>query len=180
MNMTRLLLPLLAAIVLFSARPALAQVDDTNPEAAPPAGSTVITSDALHSDQAAHTSIFTGKVVVTGTNFNMTCEEMTVYFDNSNKVTKIVAVGDVVITQPDRVTHCGHAEYYHDADTFVLTESPVIYDHKDKLEGTKITINRATQKLTTDGGRSKVTLDNENLGANTTSPTPAPGATNSK
>ena len=37
---------------------------------APPPGSTVITSDELHSDQVNHTSVFTGKVVVVGTNFN--------------------------------------------------------------------------------------------------------------
>ena len=53
----------------------------------------------------------------------MTCQEMTVYFTNDNKVDTIIATGDVIITQPDRVTHCGHAEYFHDDDKFVLTES---------------------------------------------------------
>ena len=43
-------------------------------------GTTVIDSDDLHMDKGARTAIFTGNVVVTGTNMNMTCEEMTVFF----------------------------------------------------------------------------------------------------
>jgi len=155
--------------VLMSAIPVSAQVDDTNPETPPPAGSTVITSDELHSDQVAHTSIFTGKVIVVGTNFRMTCQEMTVYFTNDNKVDKIVSTGDVIITQPDRVTHCGHAEYYREKDEFVLTDSPVILDHKDEVHGTRIIIDRPSQKMTVDGGRSKVIINDQSLG----SPTPA-------
>jgi len=90
---------------------------------------------------------------------------MTVYFTNDNKVDRIVSTGDVVITQPDRVTHCGHAEYLHDADTFVLTDQPVILDHKNQVTGTRITIERTTQKMTVDGGRSTVILSNDSMGS---------------
>ena len=157
---------------LLPCEPVKAQApDDTNPETPAPAGSTVITSDELHSDQVAHTSIFTGNVVVVGTNFHMTCQEMTVYFTNDNKVQKIVSTGDVVITQPDRITHCGHAEYTQATDIFVLTDSPVILSNgKDKVQGTRITIERQTQKMTVDGGRTTVTLDDQNLGPTTTTP----------
>ena len=146
--------------------PVSGQLDDNNPEATAPAGSTVITSDELHADQVAHTSIFTGKVVVIGINFHMTCQEMTVYFTNDNKVQRIVATGDIIITQPDRVTHCGHAEYLQETDTFVLTDSPVILNGKDELHGTRITINRTTQKMTSEGGRTKAVLRDQNLGPN--------------
>jgi lipopolysaccharide transport protein LptA len=166
----RILLFLSALLLPWT--PAPAQTDD-NPETPPPAGSTVITSDELHSDQVAHNSIFTGNVVVVGTNFRMTCQEMTVYFTNANKVDKIVAVGEVVITQPDRVTHCGHAEYYQDKDTFVLTDQPVIYDHKNEVHGVRITIDRSTQKMTVDGGKSRVLISDENLGSSTSSTAPA-------
>jgi len=172
MKLSPRLLSLLAVLALLPWAPAAGQVDDNNPEAQPPAGSTVITSDELHSDQVAHTSIFTGKVIVVGTNFHMTCQEMTVYFTNDNKVIRIVATGDVVIVQPDRVTHCGHAEYFHDADTFDLTDQPVIYDHKNKVSGPEIVIDRTTQKMTVKGGRSKVILENESLGATTTPAAP--------
>jgi lipopolysaccharide transport protein LptA len=151
--------------------------DDTDTETPPPPGSTVITSEELHSDQNTHISIFTGNVVVLGTNFKMTCQEMTVYFTKDNKVDHIVSTGNVIITQPDRITHCGHAEYFHDTDTFVLTDQPVILDHKNEIHGTRITIERTTQKMTVDGGRSTVILSNDSMG---TPPTPPPPSTDDK
>jgi len=172
MKLSPSILSLLAAFALLPWLPVSGQLDDTNPEVQPPAGSTVITSDELHSDQVAHTSVFSGKVVVVGTNFHMTCQEMTVYSTKENQVDKIVATGDVIITQPDRVTHCGHAEYFHTEDKFVLTDSPVILDHKNEVHGTRITIERTTQKMTVDGGRSKVLMHDENLGPTTTPATP--------
>jgi len=165
---------LLFAALLFAGAPLWAQMsDDASSEAQPPVGSTLIMSDELHSDQNLHQSVFTGKVVVVGQNFHMTCQEMTVFFTNENKVTKIVATGDVVITQPDRVTHCGHAEYYQDADTFDLTEEPVIYQGKDKLTGTEIIIDRKSQKLTTKGGRTTMTVNNASMTTATTTPNTA-------
>jgi lipopolysaccharide transport protein LptA len=158
---------LLAVLALLPWAPVSGQMDDANPEATPPAGSTVVTSDELHADQVAHTSIFTGKVIVVGANFRLTCQEMTVYFTADNKVDKLVATGDVIITQPDRVTHCGHAEYFHDKDQFVLTDSPVILDHKNEVHGVRIIIDRTTQKMTVDGGRSKVLIRGENFGPTT-------------
>jgi lipopolysaccharide transport protein LptA len=171
----KFLAPLFLAVLLLAGAPLRAQLpDDTDADTQPPVGSTLITSDELHSDQTTHQSIFTGKVVVIGQNFHMTCQEMTVFFTNDNKVSKIVATGDVVITQPDRVTHCGHAEYYQDSDTFVLTEEPVIYDHKNIVKGTRITIDRQTQKMTVDGGRTTVTLNDANMGTATTTPATNP------
>jgi lipopolysaccharide transport protein LptA len=172
-----LLFPFLSIVLLMASTPLPAQTtDDSDSETPPPPGATTITSDELHSDQQTHVSVFTGNVVTLGTNFRMTCQEMTVYFTNDNKVDKIVATGDVVITQPDRVTHCGHAEYFHDTDTFVLTDQPVILDHKNEVHGTRITIERTTQKMTVDGGRSIVILGNESMG----SPQPPPPSTDNK
>jgi lipopolysaccharide transport protein LptA len=173
MKQTPLLPTLAAALFVALWTPASAQVDADSMDTPAPPGSTVITSDELHSDQVAHTSIFDGKVLVVGTNFRMTCQEMTVFFTNDNKVQKIVATGDVVINQPDRVTHCGHAEYYKDNDTFVLTDSPIIHDHDNEVHGVRITIDRQTQKMTVDGGRSKVIIGNQSLGAPTTTNAPS-------
>jgi lipopolysaccharide export system protein LptA len=166
-----LFLSLIASLAIC---PAAAQTADTATTDAVPAGSTVITSDELHSDQTTHISIFTGNVIVTGTNFKMTCQEMTVYFTPTNKVDKIVATGDVVISQPDRVTHCGHAEYFQDDDKFVLTDQPVIHDHNDTQSGNIITIYRTSQKMTVTGGRSTTILGGGSLGSSKPAPSPIP------
>ena len=168
-----LLFPLLSVALLMAWAPLPAQTADDSGSETPPPGGTIITSDELHSDQNTHVSVFTGKVVTVGTNFRMTCQEMTVYFTKDNKVDKIVATGDVVINQPDRITHCGHAEYLHDTDTFVLTDQPSILDHKNQINGTRITIERTTQKMTVDGGRSTVTISNDSMGSPKPSPPPA-------
>lgn len=164
---------LILLLLAFAAWMPLAAQEDTTGETPAPAGSTVITSDELHSDQQTHTTVFTGKVVVVGTNFRMTCQEMTVYFTNENKVDKLIATGDVRITQPDRVTRCGHAEYFRTEDKFVLTDSPVILDHKNEIHGGRITIDRTTQKMTVDGQRSTVILKDSSLGSTAPAPTDA-------
>ncbi len=163
------LLPALALLV--AALPLLAQVDDTS-EVTPPPGSTVITSDELHSDQQSHQSVFTGKVIAVGTNFRLTCQEMTVFFTNDNKVDRIVATGDVVITQPSRVTHCGHAEYFRDEDKFVLTDQPTILDGKNQYISPVITIYRTSQKIEMKGGRTNVILGPDSM--STPAPSPLP------
>ncbi len=137
-----------------------------------PTGSTVITADELRSDQTTHTSVFTGSVVVTGTNFNMTCEEMTVIFNKAGKVDNILATGNVVITQPDRITHSGQAQYFSEDDRFVLTDQPVIEQNKNKVAAPIITIFRTNQKMITSGGRSTVIIVNGGPGQTTPAPTP--------
>lgn len=145
-----------ALALLVAAMPLPAQTDDDTTPAPP--GSTVITSDELHSDQQSHQSVFTGKVIAVGTNFRMTCQEMTVFFTNDNKVDRIVSTGDVVITQPNRVTNCGHAEYFRDEDKFVLTDQPRILDGKNQYISPVITIYRSSQKIEMKGGRTNVIL----------------------
>ena len=167
------LFPFLSVALLMAWAPLPAQATDA--AETPPPGATVITSDELHSEQQNHVSVFTGKVVVVGTNFRMTCQEMTVNFTKDNKVDTIVATGDVVITQPDRITHCGHAEYFHDEDKFVLTDQPVILDHKNQISGPQITIYRTTQKMEIKG-RSTTVISNDSMG----SPKAPPPSTDNK
>jgi lipopolysaccharide export system protein LptA len=137
---------------------------------APPPGSTVVDSDELRIDQVARTALFTGNVVVTGDNFNMKCQEMTVYFTKDSKVDNIVAKGDVVIEQPGRVTHSGEAQYFRDDDKFVLTDQPTILDNKNQISAPEITIYRTRQSLFTKG-RTTTTIQNA-IGAPTTAPSP--------
>jgi lipopolysaccharide export system protein LptA len=75
----------------------------------------------------------------------------------------------VVITQPDRVTHCGRAVYFHDEDKFDLTEQPVILDHKNTVSGPEIIIYRTDQKMVVKGGRSRTIISNASM----SSPAPA-------
>jgi lipopolysaccharide transport protein LptA len=146
--------PLLFAALLMMAVPAAraqtADIADTGEETPAP-GNTLIQSDELHMDQVTHIAVFTGNVVVTGTNFSMKCQEMTVNFDKEGKVDTILAKGDVEIVQPGRVTHSGQAVYTRDDDKFVLTDQPSIIDNKNKVAAPKIIIYRTKQSMYTEG-----------------------------
>jgi lipopolysaccharide transport protein LptA len=165
-------IPLLIAVLLLTCPLSIqAQTPDASTADTPPPGSTVITSDELHSDQLNHISTFTGSVLVTGTSFNMTCDEMKVIFTKDGKVDHIIASGNVVITQPGRITHSGQCEYFREDDKFVLTDQPVIVQDKNKISAPKITIYRTTQTLETEGKPSTVVLGNGGgLGSSSSSP----------
>ncbi len=174
MNVSLRYLNLCLVLLLAGALPSGAQTTDTLDSDVVPPGSTVITSDELRSDQKSSTSVFTGNVTVIGNNFNLTCQEMTVIF-KAGKVDHIVAVGNVVITQPDRITHCGQAEYFKEDDKFVLTDQPNIIDNKkNQLFAPVITIYRTNQKMITSGGRSKTVILDSGMGSTTTPATPKP------
>jgi lipopolysaccharide transport protein LptA len=105
----------------------------------------------MEMDQTRFTSVFTGNVVVTGSNFHLTCDDMTILFTSASKVDTIVARGHVVINQPGRVAHCGRAEYFRADDKFVLTDQPDIIQNNYDIQAPEITIWRATHLMKTEG-----------------------------
>ena len=173
MNFKSLLLLSLLALMAWTSPSRAQDAADATAADAPPPGSTVITSDELRSDQASHVSVFSGSVMVVGTNFTLTCKEMTVNFTKDNKVDVITATGDVVITQPGRVTHSGQAQYFREDDKFVLTDQPNILDNKNQIFAPIITIYRTKQTMLTSGGKSRVVLSNGTIGTSTSTTTPA-------
>ena len=164
------------AILGFTSVRAQTYADIAAAETPPPAGSTVVNSDELHMDQTTHTAIFTGNVVVIGSDFHMTCEEMTVYFTTANKINTIVSQGKVIILQPGRVTHCGHAVYYRDDDKFVLTDQPDILDNNNEIAAPEITIYRTKKSLYTKGPTKTTIKNGVGSSTNSTKTAPAPGA----
>lgn len=128
--MTTLRLALLLAAL---AGPLCAQNAETQP--------TVIESEKLDmkSTDTETTSIFDGKVVVTGTNLKLTCDRLEVVAlrskaDPSATIGKIerfkslVATGDVHIVQGDREAACGKAVVLPGDDKITLSDRPVVTD----------------------------------------------------
>jgi lipopolysaccharide export system protein LptA len=101
---------------------------------------TVIESTALDmkSTETETTSIFTGNVIVTGTNMRLTCDRLEVVairqHDASATIGKIerfkslIAEGNVRIVQGDREAACGKAVVLPGDDKITLTERPVVTD----------------------------------------------------
>lgn len=147
-----------AALLIGLTMAANAQTTDAGAGSdTPPPNGTTVDSDELHMDQTTHTAVFTGNVLVTGTNFTMKCQEMTVDFDKQNKIQTIVAKGDVIIVQPGRVTKSGLAVYHKESDEFDLTDQPMINDNGRVIAAPEIIINRTAQSLKTKG-KSRVVI----------------------
>lgn len=120
---------LLAALV----GPLLAQNIEPQP--------TIIESEKLdmRSTDTEQTSIFEGKVVVTGTNMKLECDRLEVVAlrskaDTSATIGKVerfkslVATGHVHIVQGDREAACGKAVVLPGDDKITLSDRPVVTD----------------------------------------------------
>ncbi len=83
--------------------------------------------------------VFSGNVVVTGTNMKMTCDRLeiiasrigdkTITVGKLDKFKYLLATGKVHMIQGDREAFCGRAEIYPREDRIVLTEKPMVIDH---------------------------------------------------
>lgn len=114
------------------AAPALAQSTAEQP--------TVIESQLLdmRSTDTETSSLFTGNVVVTGTNMKLTCDRLEVVALRSadasaaigtvEKFKSLIATGNVHIVQGDREATCGRAEVLPGDDKIILTLKPVVTD----------------------------------------------------
>jgi lipopolysaccharide export system protein LptA len=106
------------------------------------------------------TSIFTGNVVVTGTNLKLTCNRLEVVAIRSGdpKATigeiegfkSLIAEGNVRLRQEDREATCGRAIVLPGEDKLVLQDKPVIVDHSSKVtySGDELEMHRGQRRVT--------------------------------
>lgn len=132
--MNRRLLRLLFGLGLAAALPPL-RAQSVEPQ------NTVIDCEQFdwRSTDTETVSVFTGKVVVTGTNLRLTCDRLEIVAlrkgDPGATIGKIegfkslVATGNVRIIQGDREAACGRAEVLPGDDKIILTGQPVVVDH---------------------------------------------------
>lgn len=102
---------------------------------------TIIVSDQFdwRSSDRETTSVFTGRVTVTGTNLKLTCDRLeliatrkgdpTATIGKIDSFKSLLATGNVRIIQGEREAACGRAEILPGDDKIVLTGQPVVVDH---------------------------------------------------
>lgn len=139
---------LLAALGLHVA-PA-ARAEGTVPE--PATITTSITSDRLDFDYEQYTAFFEGHVHVDDPQFTLASDQLVVYFERTNDVTRIEAIGHVVATQKDPKAAPGqlatarghHAIYVRQTGTLTLTGTadslPVLTKGRNSASGEKVTV----------------------------------------
>lgn len=131
--------------------------------AAPP--QTVIESEQLdmQSTDALTTFVFSGRVVVTGTNLKITCDRLQVVttrhgdpqaaIGQLGHFKSLLATGHVHILQSDREAVCGRAEVLPDDDKIILTENPVVRDLTNNAvaSGPRMVLYRGERRAVIEG-----------------------------
>lgn len=106
-----------------------------------------ITSNQLEVDKKAGTAIFTGNVVVKQKGGVMLSDLLNVYYDEQRKMEKIIATGNVRITQEGRVGTCQRATFFPDEKKIVMEEEPRLWKDSDVVSGKIITIYLDNDKI---------------------------------
>jgi lipopolysaccharide transport protein LptA len=112
-----------------------------------------ITSDRIEYDYKELVIAFDAHVRVVDPRFTMTCDRMLVFLEGTNQIKRIICIGNVDGTQPDRHATCNKAVYEHDTGEIVMTGNPVLTRGADRVVGTKITVYQNDQRMVVDGGR---------------------------
>ncbi len=154
---------------------------------APAVPDTVIESQAceITSSDTQTLSVFTGHVVVTGNNLNITCDRLEVVslrsgrsqdtLGKQDRFKSLVATGHVRIVQGDREATCEHAEVLPGEDRITLTGQPTVIDHGNSTTATgePLILYRGQRRI--EGTNVRIVLPPlKNLGFDKSQPPPVP------
>ncbi len=131
-----------------------------------------ITSDSLEADNNAKKIYFRGSVRAIQDDINITCDTMSVTYGGKTEgstggkaegstpsggqdIEHIVAEGNVVITQGNRVITGKQAEFFQKTRTIVITGDPVAKEGQNTIRGGKITFYIDENKSVVEGARTK-------------------------
>ncbi len=122
---------------------------------------TTLVADALdmRSTLTETTAVFTGNVILEGTNMKIACDRLEIIAarigDREATIGEfrgfkyLLATGNVRIEQGDREATCGRAEVLPQKEQVVLYEDPVVIDHSSDFiaAGSRITLFRGERRM---------------------------------
>lgn len=98
-----------------------------------------ITSDKMEVFESEGLVVFTGKVFGTRDDFKVWCDKMYVYYtttsEGKRKISKIIALGRVIIEKGKWKAYAGKAVYFRNQEKLVLEETPKVWYEKNLVEG---------------------------------------------
>jgi lipopolysaccharide transport protein LptA len=137
---------------------------------------TVITSDhfEMQSGDSETTFLFTGNVIVIGTDLQASCEKMQVFSESSGnndapigevgKISYVIMLNNVVIEQAGRKATSERADLYPQEGKVVLTENPKVVDVDGTMTGYKMTLFNGEKRVLVEsdpnGERPRLVLPN--------------------
>jgi lipopolysaccharide export system protein LptA len=159
---------------------------------------TTVTSDRLeaHNTGVDGRYVFIGHVHITGTNLEIFCDRLEIFTESeesvgketslaeSGTVRRVLATGNVSISQEGRKATCGTVEILPLDDRIILTENPIVSDIAMgvTMKGTRMTYHRGERDIEVENpeviGPALPNLGFPSQSGNSTpaAPAPAPGA----
>ncbi|PTX99744.1 hypothetical protein DB346_18160 [Verrucomicrobia bacterium LW23] len=132
--------------------------------------STKITSRRFFQDPARGVGVFEGDVVMQSPQFQVRAQRVEISFNKAqqDKVSRLIAVGKVVVVQPDRRGTADKLVYDIDTKRVELTGNAVVHEVNRVITGPLIVIDRNTDSSQVLGaGRKKIILNPGNGKAST-------------
>ena len=111
----------------------------------PDAGPTVISSDRMEFDYKDFIALFEGSVKVKDPQFSLSADKMLVFFENTNDVKRVDAVGNVYLVSGDMTATCGKASYTAKNGTVAVQSNPgepmpIVTKGENRITGELMTI----------------------------------------
>ncbi|MBV9463762.1 MAG: hypothetical protein JO317_05985 [Verrucomicrobiae bacterium] len=159
--------------ILTAAMLVLAAVAPAGSEPAAPAetSKTLIRSEFADFDYKLGKGVFEGNVVVTDPQLKLKSNKMIVYLDQKAKyVTKVEAMGKVIIEQGDKTAYSDQATYNKETGLILLTprpggDQPRIEDKNGNvIRGDEIVVNRNDNSMKANGHVSTETIIDKKKG----------------
>ncbi len=129
------------AVAAVTNMPAQVQDGGSTNEAVQPM---TITATRMEYDYKESVALFDENVVVSDARFNMQSDKMIVFFEGTNDMSRLVVMGNVSISNENRLAHCDKAVYSRADGRIVMTGTATLQrtgqGEAGKVTGDRITI----------------------------------------
>ena len=96
-------------------------------------GTARVTADRAYYDHGEGYAYFSGRVFVDDAEYQLHADRAYVFMDGTNDLKRIVALGNVAVTNETKRAYGGKASYYHKSGMVVLEASQVVRGKKIKF-----------------------------------------------
>lgn len=108
---------------------------------------------------------YTGNVVATRGDGKLTCQELKIFLDKNKKIEKIIATGNPVYTEPNKLIKGNVIEYDAPQDEIIVTGNAYLENKGNVVQGDKVIYYKKLDKAIVTGKRVQSIFIPNNKGA---------------
>ncbi|MGC8587452.1 MAG: lipopolysaccharide transport periplasmic protein LptA [Hydrogenobaculum sp.] len=108
---------------------------------------------------------YTGNVVATRGDGKLTCQELKIFLDKNKKIEKIIAKGNPVYTEPNKLIKGNIIEYDAPQDEIIVTGNAYLENKGNVVQGDKVIYYKKLDKAIVTGKRVQSIFIPNNKGA---------------